>query len=154
MSSSIPQIFQRKDLQQNLELMSDDNQLSKSSSQTQPQTVILDGKENTLFIRRSFCEGVNTCNNGGCSGYFVFVSSTQKLNRRLAHHYNRSLKATGNCQPNLYKYCLSKTMREDRLVKGAVTSWSNPAGLWCQKLSKDGVRAPATAASQPGSRLD
>ncbi len=35
-------------------------------------------------------------------------------------------------------------------VEGAVASWSNPADLWCQEFSVDGVRTPGTVASQPG----
>ncbi len=48
-----------------------------------------------------------------------------------------------------------KFSRETHLVwfiEGAMASWHNLAGSRCQKLSEVGVRAPATLASQPGSR--
>ncbi len=37
----------------------------------------------------------------------------------------------------------------DKALEGAVASWSDPAGSWCQKLNEVGVRAPAMVASQP-----
>ncbi len=37
-------------------------------------------------------------------------------------------------------------------LEGAVASWPNPAGLWCQKGSEIGAGAPAMVASQPGPR--
>ncbi len=48
---------------------------------------------------------------------------------------------------SIWKYRRGKSK-----LKGAVPSWPNPAGSWCQKLSEVGIRAPATVASQPESR--
>ncbi len=43
---------------------------------------------------------------------------------------------------------MMKTLSLEETLEGAVASWSNEAGFWCQKLSKVGVQALATVASQ------
>ncbi len=81
--------------------MSDDNQLTKSSSQTQIHTVAVNGQEIKLNIRRSFCEGVKVCSGGDCSGYVV--TNRQKVNRCPRHADNKVLNLTGKC-PTQFVY--------------------------------------------------
>lgn len=72
----------------------DDNQLSKSSTQTQPHDVSIDGATNRVFIRRSVCEGVKTCLGDNCD---YVVSNRQKINRCPVHRKDEKLKESGKC---------------------------------------------------------
>lgn len=57
--------------------MHDDNQLSRSSSQTQTHDICIDGARTKLHIRRSACEGVKVCSGNECDSYTV--SRTQRM---------------------------------------------------------------------------
>lgn len=75
--------------------MYDDNQLSKSSTQTQVHDVTIDGITTKLHIRRSACEGVKVCSGNECKSYTV--SNRQRINRCPVHKNSLPLKVTGNC---------------------------------------------------------
>ncbi len=81
-----------------------------------------------------------------CSFSFLALGKSRVSCTKLWSQ-GKSMKDKLSCSRKLsFQRVLAVTVERD------VASWPYQAGLWCPKLSVVGVRAPATVASQPGSR--
>lgn len=87
-----------------LHYLHDDNQLSKSPTQTQQHEITIDGTKTKVHITRSSCEGVKVCSRCPTSDYVV--SNRQRINRCPVHKKKTvPLQKTGICPVQFLYIC-------------------------------------------------